>query len=334
MALLGALALAIVGSLTAHPAGADRAAPPASTTTTVVQPTTTIEGEVDSGGELEPTDVEIGSEIIVVDEFDPGPATTTVPGEDPEPDGPDEDPDDPEEIEAPEAPAQPDIADELGFGMEIHAGVRGIARAGHAVPVAIEIAAQRLITGELRLVATAGERAAITTQTIEVPGSSTKRFVIATPIAMGGFDDLTVELVLDGEVIVDHDVTVATDPEVEIVGVMGLVAAADSLPDTTELAVGSGTAMLVGLDAETLGAGLGGARGVRRDRRVGGRPRLPRRPGVRRPLRMAERRRTPRGRRGRRAGPPPAGGLATVHRPGPSRRPRARAVLRRRGEGR
>lgn len=249
-ATFGALAIVLVAAmftLLPTPAGADRAAPVTETTTT----TTTV--VFDEGDGL--------AEDVPANDFDPGPVPEPVdvpayPGTGPdEPDpgepDPDEEPDDPEA-----GIIQPEVAAEHGFAIEIHGGVRGLARAGHALPVSVEIAAQRLITGELRLVATEGEHTVTAERTIEVPGSSTKRFVLVAPLAMGAFDDLVVELSIEGEVIVSHEVVADVDPQIEIVGVMGLVSAADSLPATAELAVPSGSAILVGLDTETLGAGL------------------------------------------------------------------------------
>ncbi|MDW3219224.1 MAG: hypothetical protein R8F63_11490 [Acidimicrobiales bacterium] len=239
-AVFAALALALVAAtfiLLPTPAGADRAAPVTETTTTVGP------GDFDPGP--------IDDPITVPEPID----VPAYPGTGP--DEPDPGEPDPEEPGDPEAEiTQPEVAAEHGFAIEIHGGVRGLARAGQPLPVAVEIAAQRLITGELRLVATEGDRTVTAERTIEVPGSSTKRFVLVAPLAMGAFDDLVVELSIEGEVIVSHEVVAAVDPQVEIVGVMGLVSAADSLPATAELAVPSGSAVLVGLDTETLGAGL------------------------------------------------------------------------------
>lgn len=239
--MVGAFAVALVAAmftLLPTPAGADRAARPTETTTTVVFD----EGD---GPAADPIDV-------VVPMPGPEPASPGTGPDEPDPgEEPEEQPTDPET-----GVTQPEVAAEHGFAIEIHGGVRGLARTGQPLPVSVEIAAQRLITGELRLVATAGEHTITAERTIEVPGSSTKRFVLIAPIAMGAFDDLVVELSIEGEVIVSHEVVADVDAQVEIVGVMGLVSAADSLPATAELAVPSGSAVLVGLDTETLGAGL------------------------------------------------------------------------------
>lgn len=187
-------------------------------------------------------------------EPEPAPEPDPTPAPEPaEPEPTEPEPTDPDET----PPAQPDVPTELGFAVTVDPGMRGLTRAGRPVAVTIEITAQRLIAGELRLVATTDARTVTSGLPIEVPGSSTKRFVLVSPVLPHDGDALAVQLEVDGEVVLDHPIEVTTDPTTELVGVMGLVSAAASLPDSAELAIGRGTARLAGIDAEVLGAGLG-----------------------------------------------------------------------------
>lgn len=254
-------ALALVGIV--GPAGADEVAQVATTTTTttVGYPTT---GDVDEGVDIAEDIAEDIDDVPAVTEeeaepFDEPPGDGPGEGGSGDDDGENDADDDDEGDEQP--PAQPEIPDEFGFAVEVDAGLRGQHRAGQPVSVSVQLAAQRLISGELRLVVTTDERTISSEIEIEVPGSSTKEFVLVTPTVVRDQDDLSIEIVVEGELVVDHPITVASDATTELVGVMSLVSAADSLPESAELAVGRSTALLAGIDAEVLGAGLGALSG-------------------------------------------------------------------------
>ncbi|MGH9113237.1 MAG: hypothetical protein ACRDZN_13230, partial [Acidimicrobiales bacterium] len=128
--------------------------------------------------------------------------------------------------------------------------------AGRPLPVRVDITADRLVTGSLR-VSLGGEQS--TTVAVEVPGGSTKRVVVVLATSVdGGPGGGRVQATLTGDERAEGttDVTAVTDTE--LVGLLpGLAAQA---PRETPLAVDVGTArfdLLEEIDLATPGA-LGG----------------------------------------------------------------------------
>ncbi|HZA79255.1 MAG TPA: hypothetical protein VE623_22995 [Acidimicrobiales bacterium] len=141
--------------------------------------------------------------------------------------------------------------------LEVDAGwAGGHYVAGRPVPVRVDVAADQLLTGSLQ-VSLAGPAGPSVTVPVEVPGGTTKRFLVGLPTPTDGrAGSVDARLVGDDDARGEADVTRVDD--VELVGLLpGIVGQA---PGVTPLAVDAGTVRFELLDepeATTVGV-LGG----------------------------------------------------------------------------
>ncbi len=142
--------------------------------------------------------------------------------------------------------------------LSVDAGWDGRYRPGHAVPVRIEVRADRLIQGTLTV--SAGDGTDISLR-VEVPGGSVKEYLLVVPTSP--FDDeATVRASLRaGDEQARGEAEVEFDPAEELVGLLPAVTPAD-LPPALPLVGESGTARFVAIDDDALTTAAGSLAGL------------------------------------------------------------------------
>src|SRR5690606_30241538 len=127
-------------------------------------------------------------------------------------------------------------------------GVAGRFKPGLPVPLVISVRAEQLITGTIRVQANTDATALTVEVPVEVPGGSTKQWVVSVPTSP--WNDAPVAAVLvgdDGETVLGRQsVRLRYDGGAELVGVLPLLADAATLPESVALAVDAGSAFLQG----------------------------------------------------------------------------------------
>ena len=151
--------------------------------------------------------------------------------------------------------AQPD-----GFDVAITGGLDGFHKPGRPVPINIVVRAEKLLAGELEVESTVGQLVLRHRLEIEVPGGSTKRFIVTVPTSAFADPRVTVRIRTDDEPTFIRRVELRADSNLELVGVMPLVANPDNIPRSSPLAVDAGTARLLPISPELFGSGLEGLR--------------------------------------------------------------------------
>jgi hypothetical protein len=137
--------------------------------------------------------------------------------------------------------------------LDVSAGYAGFHVPGRALPVAVTVNAERLVSGELAVVV-AGRKEPVTTLPVEVAGGSVKRFLLVVP---GGIVDdsgtIDVQLRQGGQTLGQGRAEVRSADDAELVGLgAGLLADGRSAPGPASLAVDAGVARFAALEPSFL----------------------------------------------------------------------------------
>ncbi len=136
--------------------------------------------------------------------------------------------------------------------LEVDAGYGGFHVPGRAVPVRVTIRAERLVHGDLAVLAP-GRKEPITTLAVEVAGGSVKRFLLVVPGGVAGdTDSLTVELSQGGQTVGTGQAGLRPADDAELVGLAPGLTDGRPLPGTAPLAVDAGVARFAAVDASLL----------------------------------------------------------------------------------
>jgi hypothetical protein len=137
--------------------------------------------------------------------------------------------------------------------LDVSAGYAGFHVPGRALPVAVTVNAERLVSGELAVVV-AGRKEPVTTLPVEVAGGSVKRFLLVVP---GGIVDdggkIDVQLRQGGQTLGVGRAEVRAADDAELVGLgPGLLVDGRSAPGPAPLAVEAGVARFAALEPSFL----------------------------------------------------------------------------------
>ena len=136
--------------------------------------------------------------------------------------------------------------------LEVGAGHGGFHVPGRAVPLRVTVSAERLVHGELVVVAP-GRQEPITTLDVEVAGGSVKRFLLVVPGGVAAdTGSLTVALRQDGQKVGTGKADLRPAADAELVGLAPGLADGRPLPGTAPLAVDAGVARFAAVDAALL----------------------------------------------------------------------------------
>lgn len=138
--------------------------------------------------------------------------------------------------------------------LEVDGGYGGFHVPGRAVPIRVTVSAERLVHGDLAVVAP-GRKEPVTTLPVEVAGGSVKRFLLVVP---GGVAEdtgsLTVELRQGGQTVGAGKADLRPANDAELVGLAPGLSDGRPLPGTAPLAVDAGVARFAAVDAALLAA--------------------------------------------------------------------------------
>ena len=138
--------------------------------------------------------------------------------------------------------------------LDVNAGHGGFHVPGRAVPLRVTVSAERLIHGDLVVVAP-GRKDPITTLAVEVAGGSVKRFLLVVPGGVAAATgSLTVELRQNGQKVGTGKADLRPAEDAELVGLGPELADGRPLPGTAPLAVDAGVARFAAVDAALLAA--------------------------------------------------------------------------------
>jgi hypothetical protein len=146
---------------------------------------------------------------------------------------------------APSAHAETGLVVEAGF-----AG--GLYTPGRSVPVRVRITADRLVQGTLRVELESFDESVPVAVPVEVPGGSSKEYLVVLPTAVDAGQQVAVTASLDGgdASAGRQDLTFSTDSD--LVGLVPDLVAGGEVPDPVELGPSMGTSRFHQLTAEEL----------------------------------------------------------------------------------
>ena len=142
------------------------------------------------------------------------------------------------------AAADTDLAVEVGYGRFGHVG--------RPFPLLIEVTADALFVGELRI--SSRDSGLAIAKPVEIPGGTTREFTVIWEGSPWGLDSATVQLVAGGEVVASATARLAVRPNADLVGVFPVLADR-GIPERAPLLFDAGEALLFPVDPAGLAAG-------------------------------------------------------------------------------
>ena len=138
--------------------------------------------------------------------------------------------------------------------LEINAGYSGFHVPGRAVPIRVTVSAERLVHGDLVVLAP-GRKEPVSALAVEVAGGSVKRFLLVVPGSVAAnTGSLTVELHQGGQTVGTGKAELRPTDDAELVGLAPGLSDGRPLPGTAPLAVDAGVARFSAVDAALLSA--------------------------------------------------------------------------------